>query len=92
MAKIEVEPESDHNDYTVEDKFGIPVSRPSELGEIPHDEQMRLIKDTGILDQLPAENEEKLSPLVDSIRELSPIAVDSDLIKPLLLLQSTLPS
>ncbi|CAE6531852.1 unnamed protein product [Rhizoctonia solani] len=72
MAKIEVEPESDHNDHT--DEFDIPLTRPSELGEIPHDEQMRLIKDTGILDQLPAE-EEQLSPVADSILDTAIMAI-----------------
>ncbi|KAF8760921.1 GAL4-like Zn(II)2Cys6 (or C6 zinc) binuclear cluster DNA-binding domain [Rhizoctonia solani] len=74
-GKIEVEPESDHDDYTVEDKFGIPLSRPSELGEIPHDEQMRLINETGILGRLPAKDEEKLSPLVDSILDTTIMAI-----------------
>ncbi|CAE6521923.1 unnamed protein product [Rhizoctonia solani] len=73
MAKIEVEPEPDHNDHTVEDEFEIPLEHPSRLGEIPHDEQMRLIKDTGLLDQLPAE--EQLSPLANSILDTAIIAI-----------------
>ncbi|KEP53689.1 hypothetical protein V565_027840 [Rhizoctonia solani 123E] len=75
MAKIEVVPESDQDDHTEEDKFGIPLTRPSDLGEIPHDEQMRLIKDTGILDQLPAKNAEQLAPLADSILDTGIIAI-----------------
>ncbi|KAJ1311061.1 hypothetical protein OPQ81_009565 [Rhizoctonia solani] len=71
MAKIEVEPESDHN----EDELEIPLKRPSELGHIPHDEQMRLIKDTGILDRLPPEKEEQLSPLADSILDTAIMAI-----------------
>ncbi|CUA73876.1 hypothetical protein RSOLAG22IIIB_01397 [Rhizoctonia solani] len=73
MAKIEVESESDHNDHT--DELEIPLTRPSELGEIPHDEQMRLIKDTGILDRVPAEQEEQLSPLADSILDTAIMAI-----------------
>ncbi|KAG8713355.1 hypothetical protein FRC11_012481 [Ceratobasidium sp. 423] len=75
MAKIEVEPEPDHDNYTIEDEFGIPLKRPSQLGEIPQDEQMRLIKDTGILDRLPAEKEEQLSPLADSILDTAIMAI-----------------
>ncbi|EUC65340.1 transmembrane protein, putative [Rhizoctonia solani AG-3 Rhs1AP] len=75
MAKIEVVPESDQDDHTEEDELGIPLTRPSDLGEIPHDEQMRLIKDTGILDQLPAKNAEQLAPLADSILDTGIIAI-----------------
>ncbi|CAE6449640.1 unnamed protein product [Rhizoctonia solani] len=72
MAKIEVEP--DHNDHTAEDEFDIPLKRPSELGEIPHDEQMRLIHDTGILNRFPTE-EERLAPLADSILDTAIMAI-----------------
>ncbi|CAE6399175.1 unnamed protein product [Rhizoctonia solani] len=75
MAKIEVVPESDQDDHIEEDELGIPLTRPSDLGEIPHDEQMRLIKDTGILDQLPAKNAEQLAPLADSILDTGIIAI-----------------
>ncbi|KAH7344611.1 hypothetical protein B0J17DRAFT_636131 [Rhizoctonia solani] len=74
MAKIEVELEPDHDDHTVEDELDIPMKRPSELGEIPYDEQMRLINDTGILGRLPVE-EERLSPLGDSILDTAIMAI-----------------
>lgn len=68
MAKLEEVEESQQNEHT-EDELGIPLRRVSEQEIIPEEEQLRLIKDTGILDQVPPEKEEELSPLGESIRE-----------------------
>lgn len=50
------------------DELGIPLARPPQE-EIDEDEQWRLINDTGILKNLPGQEEEELTPLADSIRE-----------------------
>jgi hypothetical protein len=69
MAKITPIEQSQQNERQDEDELGIPLMRPSERDQIPEEEQIRLIKETGIFDRLPPEKEEELSPLADSIRE-----------------------